>query len=54
MQYDLLAQAEKRLKTLEKRLKKHSEIVTYQIINRGGIIIFSAELPLFVKGKKLY
>ena len=54
MQYDLLTQAEKRLKTLEKRLKKHSEIVTYQIINRGGIIIFSAELPLFVKGRKLY
>ena len=47
MQYDLLAQA-------EKRLKKHSEIVTYQIINRGGIIIFSAELPLFVNGKKLF
>lgn len=54
MQYDLLSQAEKRLKTLEKRLKKHSEIVTYQIINRGGIIIFSAELPMYISKQKIF
>ena len=49
-----LYKSNKRLKSLETRLKKHSEIDTYQIINRGGIIIFSAELPLFVNGKKLF
>lgn len=54
MQYDLLTQAEKRLKTLEKRLKKHSEIVLYSIIGREGKPIFTAKLPLYLDGRKVF
>lgn len=49
-----LYKTNKRLKSLETRLKPQKDTLLYQIINRGGIIIFSAELPLFVNGKKLF
>lgn len=42
-----LYKSNKRLKSLETRLKPQKDTLLYQIINRYGKVIFSVELPLF-------
>ena len=49
-----LYKSNKRLKSLETRLKPQKDTLLYQIINRCGLVVFSAELPLFVNGKNYF
>ena len=49
-----LYKAEKRLKSLETRLKPHTEIVLYTIINRQGYGVFSAELPMYINNQRIF
>ena len=48
-----LYKSNKRLKSLETRLKPQKDTLLYQIINQCGLVVFSAKLPLFVNGKKI-
>lgn len=49
-----LYKSNKRLKSLETRLKPQKDTLLYQIFGRYGEVVFSAKLPLFVNGKKLF
>ena len=49
-----LYKSNKRLKSLETRLKPRKDTVVYKIIDRYGTVVFSVELPLFINNQKVY
>ena len=49
-----LYKSNKRLKSLETRFKPQKDTLLYQIINRYGIVVFSAKLPLYINNQKIF
>lgn len=52
MQYGLLQQVQKRLKTLETSKINNSQYITYKVIKNDNEVVFEAKLPVLFNIKK--
>lgn len=50
----ILYNSGKRLKSLETRLKPQNNTILYQITNRYGKVVFSANLPMYINKQRIF